>query len=246
MTKSILLWILGGASVLGFIGWRLSVPHPAPARVAVLWDSSRSLPQDCGALVSLGQRALSLPDVRPGSTLALFVSGDSSTGYEPSLVASYELPVGRRATESKRRLIERQKKFLAGLERRCADFPQTQVSPIFRSLNRLVSHLRALNQNKPGVLYLLARTDLRENSDAAVRRALRQPVAKPVKTLQQIDNTGINIAVCGLAETVMSKKDRAPYSADRVVKVWQALFTQPDLARLEPFCPKPETVAEAK
>src|SRR5438552_2116225 len=105
--KRISVWTLGGSLAMSFALWRYNTPPPPIAHVALIADRSGSMPADCDAVVSLAKRAIGLPDIRPGSTLTLFATGTEGSQFEPVLVAAYQLPIGRRATESNRRLIER-------------------------------------------------------------------------------------------------------------------------------------------
>src|SRR6266498_1972768 len=127
-------WLCVFIGVLAFGYWRYTQPPMPRAQVALLFDRSESMSQDCDALIALGRRALTLPYVRDGSVLALFTTGDQNTSFEPVLLATYTLPVTRLTTERNTRLIERQKAFLADLGRHCAALPRTKISPIVQAV----------------------------------------------------------------------------------------------------------------
>jgi hypothetical protein len=239
LTKTVLLWTLAGSSAISFGVWRYFSPVLPGARVALLYDRSKSAPPGCDSVVALAQRALTLPDLRPGSTLTFFATGTSVTSLEPSLVRMYPLPVGRLATEAPRRLRERQDTFAKDLRGRCMSLPRASISPLFRAVKEIIAQLRAGGSNKPTALYLLVRSDLRETADPAIKRALSKSSAT---RRALIDNHGVHISFCGLAETLGSRSD-ASSGVDHIQAVWTTLFTDPELVTFEPYCP---TTPEAR
>lgn len=244
MTRQTLLWLLSTGLALGTVGvWRhYNPPHPTP-HVAVLNDRSDSLPHDCGAIEALGQRSLKLPFVGPKSTLALF----STTDSEPTFVATFKLPAAKLTTESKRKQAEAEKAFFADLRHRCENLPLRQTSPLLRSIRQVVSHLKIQNRSPNAGHYLIARTDLQETADASLKRLLLQPVGTKVpENARQIDNAGINVIVCGIAEGIPPRTGQSEYNIERIKEVWLALFNHPELVVLEPYCPKPEATLEAR
>ena len=98
--KTLVVWIIGATAVLAFGFWRYNLPPLPLAHIALLYDRSESMPQGCDALIALGQRALTLPHVREGSTLALFTTGDKARDSETEAVDHLCASVVRLATES--------------------------------------------------------------------------------------------------------------------------------------------------
>jgi hypothetical protein len=100
---------------------------------------------------------------------------------------------------------------------------------------------------KPGVgCGVLFQTDGDENVEIGIRRALAGSRA-PTELPAPIDNTGIAVTFCGLAETTgqsdVGRTDRfrrnhSARSVDRVMEVLRHFFTAPDLVTFEPVCPK--------
>lgn len=234
--KNILLWIAGVTLGVLLLAWRSSVSPSLTAHIVLLDDRSRSMPDTCDALAALGQRALALPDVRSRSTFALFATTDA----DPSFVASFKLPTGRLSTESHHRQAAREKVFLADLDQHCRKLPRTHTSPIFRSIKQTVAHLRAQNTNGRGALHLFVRTDLRETSDHTIKKALDGAAQLPV-TPALINNGDINVAICGYAQTSGPSATR---NTERLIEVWRALFSHPDLVRFEPYCARPAVQPE--
>jgi hypothetical protein len=237
MTKRIVLWGLASVLTAAFGTWRYFAPARPIAHLALIADCSRSMAPDCDAVVYLAKRAIGLPDVRSGSTLTLFATGSESSHCEPLLVAAYQLPIARRATESNRRLIERQKVFFSDLQRRCASLPTVGVSPIFVAITQVLAHLQTLARDGNPRLYLLARTDLRETVEPAIRKAIMRPGAFRAPL---IDNQGATFIFCGFAESVGTGK----YKVDRIKEVWRQVFSRPELVRFEPYCSKSPILSE--
>ena len=239
--ETIALWLLSAIAVLGFCAWRYRQPPALRAQVALLYDRSESMAEGCDAVVSMAEHALTLPHVREGSILSFFATGDKKTGLEPLLVATYDLPVSRRATESDKRMIERQRAFVEDLRKRCTDLPSTNTSPIVQSLKQVAAHLNSLGDDHT-VRFLLARTDLLETVELSVKRALGQRLGAPAPVVS-IENTGITMMLCGTAEIKSSGKA----TPERVKEVWTPLFTRSDLVQFQPYCPlSPAQVATPK
>jgi hypothetical protein len=235
--QSTLIWIFSTTLAVGALGaWRyFNPPHPIP-HVAVVTDRSDSMLHDCTAVAALGQRALTLPYVSPKSTLSLF----STTNLEPDFVATWKMPAARLTTESKRQQMSTGKAFFENLQKHCKTLPEYQTSPILRSIRQVISHLQALNRSPDAGHFLLARTDLQETSDAALKRLLLQPAGSDIRSenIPLIDNFGVNIIVCGYAESLPPRSGQNEYSIERIKEVWPTLFLYPTLVYLEPYCPK--------
>ena len=128
----------------------------------------------------------------------------------------------------------------------CAALPRTSISPVFLAARRAIEQLRVLGCKQGTGCRLLFQTDGDENVEVGIRRALAGSRA-PVELPAPIDNTGIAVSICGLAETTgqsdIGRADRVrrnhnACSADRVMEVLRRFFTVPALVTFEPVCPK--------
>lgn len=258
--------LVGGALALGvaaLVGWRVARPH-GPAfspHVAIVRDRSMSTTSGCAAVGGIVERSMDAAGLTRDSTMVLLATGDSSTNDEPIELVRMKGFKARRATESKRTATEKDHALLARLVSKCEESGSTDHSPIFLALRRGVEELRALGCRAGTGCSLDAQTDGAENGESAIRRALAG--AKNVVLPDPIDNTGIAVHLCGLAETAgpvdaasaspPRRQLRGAKRADITVMVMRRLFTHPELVTVEPHCPRlgenapgntaPETVA---
>jgi hypothetical protein len=244
----------GGAAVLlGFVGWRAYQPHTprvAP-NIGVVSDRSRSKLDACRSEGGQVRRALALPGLRKSSTLLVFATGDSSTLGEPVEVARLTGFKAKRAMESPASAESKERTLVRKLVEQCNALPQATITPIFLAIRRATEQLRAIGCN-PGACHLFVQSDLRENVEPAIQRALA--ARRPAATLPApIDNAGIPVNICGPAETTggadvkegrRGRRFRDAEDADRIMAVWRRLFTAPDLVTFEPHCPKTELSAD--
>jgi len=240
----------GAAVVLGFVGWRAY--HPPISGVApsigVVGDRSMSMLDACRSEGGQVKRALALPGLTKSSVLFVSTTGDDSTRGEPREVARLAGFKAKRAMESPASAERKERALIRKLVEQCNTLPQATITPIFLAIRRAIEQLRAMGCGAGVGCYLFVQSDLRENVDPAIRRALA--ARRPAATLPApIANAGIPVNICGPAETTGGADAREgrhagrfhdAEDADRIVAVWRRLFTAPDLVTFEPHCPKTE------
>lgn len=245
-----LLGVLVGAAVLGLGLWRYQVASQArSAHAAVVRDPSESVLGGCDCIAALVKRALAAPGIGDGSTIAVMATGDESTASEPRLLTSLDVPSNRRALEGRNAVARQREELLSNIKNQCEQLPRTKTSPIFRAIGRAVEHLRSLGCGPDLECSVYVQTDLEETSDSQIRKALDQPIRDKRVLPAPINNDGINVVICGVAETTgrtigedgkarQMTKPRDPERVDRIGSVWSALFTNPEQVKFEPYAPK--------
>jgi hypothetical protein len=130
-----------------------------------------------------------------------------------------------------------------GLSAACQGMAPSNTSPLFYSVKQVVAHLQGLDERSQ--LYLFARTDLHENVQPAIKKALSDTVS-PLNVsvaVSPIDNAGVHISFCGYAESD-DQQFRRTSNPDRLLEVWRTVFTHPELVHFEPYCAKPPARSE--
>jgi hypothetical protein len=192
------------------------------------------------------KRVLGFVGVDKHSTLLVLATGDSSSLGEPVEVTRVNGFKSARAMESPAASERRERELIENATSACAGLPRTAITPDFLAARRAIDQLRALGCRSGTGCQLLFQTDGSENVEVGVRRALagsRMPVELPAP----IDNAGIAVTICGLAETTgqsdtgsasRARRNHSARSADRVIEVLRRFFAAPDLVAFEPVCPK--------
>ena len=251
--KLILVTIAAAACASFAFGyWRYNAARLARnvTHVVIVRDPSASTADGCGSVVGLADRALKTPGLARVATITLLAIGDEETAHEPRLLGEFRVPEVRRVIEGKRAAVRQREELFAGLRARCEEARQTQVSPVFLGTKRGVERLRSVGaEGDNKILYV--QTDGEETADPQIKRALNGAPAGGLKLPGPIQNDGVSVVICGLAETtgqttnVEGKlrrltRPRDPRHADRMTAVWKSLFTNPELVSLEPYCQKPQ------
>ncbi|MEW5852424.1 MAG: hypothetical protein AB2A00_26795 [Myxococcota bacterium] len=244
--STLIMAMTGVIGVGGFAAWRVNAVTSAapPAHVAILNDRSTSMPMEtqCSAAVGLTEEALSKPDFRKGSQLTLLGTGDSFTNMEPLELGVFKAPHATRAMSARRDLEEQRAALLRGIHDGCDGAGRATSSPIVLGIRRALQVLRAdgCDGGRPCAVFVV--TDGLETTEPRLARAVLGKAKKQDKLTTVLDNTGITVRFCGLAETRTTMKrassERSTQSAERLERTWKAVFTAPDLVRMEPFCPK--------
>src|ERR1043165_8404402 len=255
--KPILIIILGLTTGATFGYWRYSVagrPHTV-AHFAFVQDPSDSIQTDCGRIVGLAERALSMPDTKEGSTITLFALGNPETANEAQMLGAFQVPVIRRVIEGQRAAAREREALFSGLQSRCAEVRQTRVSPVFQALKRGVEYLHGVGAPDDS-RYLFVQTDGEETENAQIKKALNGERGALRYLPPPIQNAGVHVTFCGMAETVGATADndnkvhqksrkRDSARADRLREIWGKLFTNPELVVFEPYCARTATAGES-
>lgn len=246
--KGVLLVVLGLCAITSFGYWRHLVagkPH-AVAQFGIIQDTSDSIPADCGRIAGLAERALGMSETGEGSTISLFTMGNKATANEPRLLGEFRVPVIRLVIEGQRASARERQELLSKIKARCGDASEIQVSPIFQAVKRGVEHLHTVGDSGD-LRYLFVQTDGEETENLQIKRALNDEPGVAAKLPSPIQNSGVNVIFCGMAETIgevagntnrvqQKSKQRDSMRADRIREIWAQLFTSPDLVRFEPYC----------
>jgi hypothetical protein len=248
--QKIAIAVLIGAVTIGFGFWRWKVGGKThPAHGVELWDRSESMATGCDCVVAAARRGLQSPYFGRGSTLTFTATGDASSASEPIMIATYEAPVNRRALEGRSAVLDRREELLDDLRKKCENVGRTKTSPIYLAIKRAVEQLRAAGCDGNSNCFVFALTDLEENANLQIKRALDGGSSLNQASPALINNDGIDIVISGIAETVGVAKgsdgvtrhltnNRDQQRADRIVEVWRKLFTSPDRVTFQPYCPK--------
>lgn len=229
---ALMLTSLAGVGMYVFV-------HPEPPRAqlfaAILVDVSPTSTEAtrCLDVERVATRILSRTD--RDVHLTLLATGDRSTGDQPQQLGSVSVARGTRLMEGTAAQGARMSAAIEQVRKLCAGAPKRNESPIHAGL---VASLALLRQQKCGghvACELWARTDGLEESDAITIAALR-PRSKATRVLvPRLDNTDVDVTLCGLSDRTVSKKSRQP-GFEQVSAAYRADFLTPQRVRTVPQC----------
>ncbi len=173
--KLVLLYTALGGVLLGFVAWRIQTPQPGVPLSDILVDRSESMQNPCSAMAGLIERQVTLSR----GEFAIFTTGAENSAHEPVLLPSRPAPTQERLIKSKRRLAQDQRAFVRQLQVLCSQQPAALVSPIYLGVQQAVAHLRGAAGQVDRQLFVIS--DLRENFNPRVKRALGQPLGTKAK-----------------------------------------------------------------
>jgi hypothetical protein len=245
--------LIGGGSFCGLLYWRSHREPTKVTHIAELIDNSNSLPDNPAVLLGLAERAIS--QAKSKSTLTLIQVGDVSTNNEPKLIGTYDIPYSKKSIEGKKSIERQRAQFLSDLEQQLKKVTRTTTaSPIFLGLRRTVQQLRSRGCGNSDACSIFVRTDGEETAEGSIKTAITDSSAS-LEGLPRIDNRGIAVLFCGLAEvndagasdseiTLAKKKRQKPRvpvlhdaaRIDRVSQVWSSVLMEP--AVFQPYCPE--------
>ncbi|HTU44228.1 MAG TPA: hypothetical protein VMF91_04165 [Bryobacteraceae bacterium] len=207
--------------------------HDPLSELALIWDASESSATRCDEVVGLVERemrSMESDDEWKGVRFTFFATGDGSSGWQPRMLMMKALTTPARIIDSQHIYWRERTALLFEVRNRCLAVHRTKSSPIYFSLARAADHLRSAGcgPNQPPC-FIADVTDGQEN------RAFNWQM--PAKLPPPIENASIHVTFCGFAQSVASRSSD-PVVAGRLEKTWKALFTHPDLVRIEPFCPQ--------
>ncbi len=249
MNKNLLFAIALSSAGLSFVGWRVhAVRTRATPHFAIVEDPSLSHPAGCISLMGLAQRTLQVEGVTRDSTLSILVLGDTTTSDEPWKLGEYFIPRTDSVMESPDTTLRRQESVLADIHLKCQAIRPTAVSPIFLGVKQAIGDLRARGCGENSRCKLFVDSDLRENVEPSIRSRLEAGDNRRQTPLPILGNDGVEVTFCGLATTTDGITDSSSgtvhgiprhdsHREDRVTRVWQSMFTQPQSTTFEPYCP---------
>lgn len=221
---------------------RPSIPHSLN-----LSDWSGSTPGDCESVIALSRQSMKLPQMRRGSTMTVAVTGDETTANEPRTLGAYTLPISDKAFEGAKLINEKQNEMLTEIKGKCGRVPSAKKSSIFLGLKSGVEQLKSVGCNEKADCTIFVKSDLQENIELQIKSAIDGNKASLSKLPAPIDNRGIRITICGIAETKGLTKEpngksrqmtenRNAARFDLIRQIWSQLFTQPELVTFSSFC----------
>jgi hypothetical protein len=253
MKRGILYAIVGCILCAGFLGWRIHVfaNHVAP-QFEIVVDPSLSHPGGCESLLGLSQQVLHARGVSQDSTITVLVLGDAATATEPWQLGRYSIPVTHKVLEGKTSNLQRQDELLSDIRHKCETIRRTNISPIFLGVKQAVADLRAQGCKEASHCLVFVDSDLEENVETSIERKLNN-LRDGTHTLPPpIYNDGICVTFCGLAVTAGRRVDdpsdkeiqkafsRNSRREDQLQRIWLKLFTNPEMLRFAPYCPRPD------
>jgi hypothetical protein len=236
---------LVAAPVIALVGWRISVPRPAPVHALILYDRSESFHEPCKALANAVWRSIELSAGRQNSTLTILATGASDSASEPVVLLSEPIFTNRRLMKSKKKAQGERRAFVTGIEERCQSLPSSRMSPLRSNLERALQQLKSLDPPN-AERHLIFTSDLLETVDGQVQKLLQRPPKKVV--LPRFDNTDIaSILLCGYAQRVgprsvdggLGRRTANLPRGEQLVATWRTFFSKPAQVHFKPYCSAP-------
>jgi hypothetical protein len=239
MKSTLVYSVLCVASTL-LIGWRIHAIHNRETEhFEIVEDLSLSHPNGCESLLGLSERVLRSDGVSPESTLAILVVGDAATANEPWQLGRYVIPSARKVIEGRKGSLTQQQRVLRDISDKCRMARRTNVSPVFLAVKQAVADLRAQGCKETSRCQLFVDSDLEENAEGSIKKNLDN-LHYHKDAFPHIDNTGIAVEFCGLAEvhrTNTSTVLRSSAREDHLRQLWRSLFIKRETIGFGPFCP---------
>lgn len=231
----------------GLVAWAVYVPPLSDHRAIVVDSSLSSVGDRCSDIATLVEIGLKKPPANGSTKLVVFLTGDKQTANEPRNLGAYGIPTRAKLTESNTVIASAKNEVSTQVKAKCNESPNSTGSSIFLALRRVVEALRSLGCNDRTACEILVQTDLQENAEPQIKKAL---LAKPGDKLvlpNSVNNDGIRIRICGISQTkgttldqkgrpMQFTRNRNTVGADRLQQVWSMLFTNADLVSLAPYC----------
>jgi hypothetical protein len=241
MAKRILLCTLCLSLMAGFVWWRLyAITHgDPPAQAAMVFDSSKSDAVGCPQAGAIAVRLTSMPHFSRKSRLALILLGDQSNGYAGRLAGVFDIHVSTRVIEGKGAQLRQQGQLAESVQRACEAAPKAERSPILSAVRSAFDHLRSAGCGTDTHCAFFLVTDGEENVNPDLRAALTGSKAALKRITGGVNNNGISVSICGLAQTRSASLERRATSftrEDRLKTIWTAIFTTPDIVNTAPYC----------
>ena len=251
MTRQLLCVLLVFLASAGFVAWRVYAVHTYEApQFEIVKDPSASHEGGCESLAGLTGQALETNAAGPGSTVTVLVLGDQSTAGQPWRMGTYSVPTIRKVLEGRSAKLRQQEQILQDVSGKCQALRQTTVSPIFLGVTQAIADLRARGCSASSHCDLFVDTDLEENVEPVLKKALSKKDGEKWNSLPRLGNSGIDVLFCGVAVTngrvhdTSEKREwkfvrRDSSEVHRMQEVWRSLFAEPATVHFEPYCPVP-------
>ncbi|HEX8567000.1 MAG TPA: hypothetical protein VF648_15260 [Pyrinomonadaceae bacterium] len=217
------------------------------AHAVAIDDWSESTPGDCFKTVELGRKAINSPQMEQGSTVTFLLTGDAATANEPRSLGTFPIPVSAKVLEGEQTSAKEQEKILSTIKAKCEQALPAQTSSIFLAVKSGAELLRNKGcKPNSAKCQMFVKSDLQENVEPQIKAALNGNAQALKKLPAPIDNRGIHLTVCGIAETkgtvTENKKERkltpnrTAQQSDLIRQIWSGLFLEPQSVSFNPFC----------
>lgn len=223
-----------------FIAWRLLFP-PDVAHLALVADRSGSPAfAVCDAVASVVRQDLTMPGAVKESRLTFIATGDANNDFQGLLVEKSALPKKTAAIRSRKKQAEREQAYIEHLVETCKTLKKSDRSPILYAISAAVADLRARGCGGSARCRVDIASDGNENVDQTLAAALNGNERAARKLVPVVDNTGIAVAFCGLAQAPHAAAGKGTQGdaarIERMQKIWSAVFKDPALVVASPFC----------
>jgi hypothetical protein len=244
-----------------FVTWRQHVgAHVKIPTTGIIVDATSSHDADrsraCLSMLGLSESVVADTVEHPGIQLLVLALGDSSTGGEPVMLSQGDaIPARIALSEGEDTIRQKRYGYLAALYNNCMHAPSPEYSAIYLGVERMLEALRA-HGCKSGVgCTLWVDTDGDENVQPALEKRLSGNTPDHSGAIALLDNNGIEVRFCGLAESSISTSKRSTSNNRRsifrthrdprhVAEVWRSIFTDPTAVSFAPFCAQPENPSD--
>ena len=148
----------------------------------------------------------------------------------------------REAAGKQRKQLQREDEYIEHLTASCEALPAASRSPIRNAIVTAIADLRGLGCQRDAGCRVDVVSDGGENVDPILAAALAGNARAEGQLARLIDNSSIAISFCGAAQSPAApggSGSRAGTRADRLGHLqhtWSALFTDPALVSVKPFC----------
>ncbi len=213
---------------------------PPPAHVLAAVDTSLSERQDCAGLRKAAETLAGQDGIREGSTLTL-LSMPGGMASEPVRLFDKALPVPSDKVMGRddAAFASERSAFFDAFEKACAGAPKSKTSPILPLVRRGLEHLRSRGCGEKHPCYLVAQTDLEDETPALspiLARAAKKPgVTLPPNLAGSLNNAGVRIQFVGTAETNPRRNKRRQPAPEELQRIWLQLFTHQELVSFQPY-----------
>jgi hypothetical protein len=238
-----------------FVAWRSHVSATTKPRtdglvVDLTTSHSADRTKACLAVPGISETVLAQAGSRPGARLIVLALGDSASAGEPVPLSRDDALPARIALSTGEDVLRRQQAaYLAALYGNCLRAPHPEYSAIYLGVERALESLRSRGCNTGVGCALWVATDGEENAQLALKQRLDGLSTTQSGPIAPLDNAGIDVHFCGLAEISVDSEKRSTSrgrraafrgrNAGRVAQVWRSIFTAPNSVYFAPFCPQP-------
>jgi hypothetical protein len=242
--------VLGFAS---FVVWRTQVAAkiklPLYGIVADITSShSGSRESACLTVAGIAERLVQQSTDTPGSLMEVLALGDSSRGGEPLKLSSQEqMPARTALSTGKAAIVRQQHAYVVKIYENCVKATAPEYSAIHLGIERMLEYARSKKCGSDSRCVVYVDTDGNENVEPSLKAKLQGLPLSRHESVVLLDNSGVDVRFCGLAERTVDVAERKGLGGRReafrshknpthMEDVWRSFFTHPDQVSFEPYC----------